>query len=224
MATNRLKLIAPLALPAAAAGQLRSLIVAGQLRPNERLRERDLASQLGISRTPLRQALQRLEHERLLSSNSSKGFTVSAFTADEITNIYQSLAALERAALIHTAAVTKDMAARLRSASRRRRAAGADVETSIKADLDWHRALTGFTANEIIREMLEPARRLAERYERAFFSSVLDAQRTTAEHNEIEGAVLAGDLRGAASLVEGHWLGNIPAMVAIIERSKVRGG
>jgi DNA-binding GntR family transcriptional regulator len=220
--SDRFSFITPFDLPGAAAGQLRSLIVTGQLRPNERLREREVAEQLGISRTPLRQALQRLEHERLLFSNSGKGFVVSPLTADEITNIYQSLAALERAALMHTAAVTKDMAARLKSASKRRSAAESDVETSIKADLDWHRALTGFTANEIIGEMLEPARQLAERYERAFFSSVPDAQRTTAEHDEIEGAVLAGDLRRAASLVEAHWLGNIPAIVTIIERSGAR--
>jgi DNA-binding GntR family transcriptional regulator len=213
----------PIDLPAAAAGQLRTMIVAGQLRPNERLRERDLAQQLGISRTPLRQALQRLEQERLLSSNSGKGVVVSALTAGEITNIYQTLAALERAALIHTAAVTKDMAARLRTASMQRRAANGDVESWIKSDLDWHRALTGFTDNEILHRMLEPARHLAERYERAFFSSVPDAKRTAAEHVEIECKVFAGDLRGAASLVEAHWLRNIPAIVGIIERSNVRG-
>jgi DNA-binding GntR family transcriptional regulator len=74
--------------------QLRGAIVRGELRPNERLVEQDLAAWLHVSRTPLRESLTRLAQEGLVSSER-RGWVVRDHTADEVSEIHEVRAALE---------------------------------------------------------------------------------------------------------------------------------
>jgi DNA-binding GntR family transcriptional regulator len=74
--------------------RLRSAIVRGELRPNERLVEADLADWLEVSRTPVRECLQRLAAERLVA-NRRRGWIVLEHSIDDIREIYGVRAALE---------------------------------------------------------------------------------------------------------------------------------
>src|SRR5438034_3653399 len=74
--------------------RLRSAIVRGDLRPNERLVEADLAGWLEVSRTPVRECLQRLAAERLVA-NRRRGWIVQEHSTQEIREIYDVRAALE---------------------------------------------------------------------------------------------------------------------------------
>jgi DNA-binding GntR family transcriptional regulator len=74
--------------------RLRSAIVRGELRPNERLVEADLADWLEVSRTPVRECLQRLAGERLVA-NRRRGWIVQEHSTDDIREIYGVRAALE---------------------------------------------------------------------------------------------------------------------------------
>jgi DNA-binding GntR family transcriptional regulator len=75
--------------------KLRTLILNNQLKPGEIIIAEKLATQWGISRTPVRDALLRLEKDRLVTPYSNKGFQVSHITQEEITNLYQVREALE---------------------------------------------------------------------------------------------------------------------------------
>ncbi len=75
--------------------QLRQAIVTGQLAPGTRLVERELCSQLGVSRTSLREALRQLEGDGLVSHIPHKGMVVSALTWEEAEEIYQVRAVVE---------------------------------------------------------------------------------------------------------------------------------
>ena len=79
----------------AAADEIRDAIVGGRLRPGERIREQDLAEALGISRTPVREALFLLQNEGLVDSRPRRTAVVRAFGADEIDDMYQVRALLE---------------------------------------------------------------------------------------------------------------------------------
>jgi len=79
----------------AAVGHLRNLILSGQLIPGQRLLQEDLAEKLGISRTPIREALQRLANEGLVNISSYKGATVAKFSASEMIEVYSVRIALE---------------------------------------------------------------------------------------------------------------------------------
>jgi GntR family transcriptional regulator of vanillate catabolism len=78
-----------------AALALRELILEGELRPGERVAEIPLSERIGVSRTPLRLALARLEHEGLLNSLSSGGFVVRRFTREEIADAIELRGVLE---------------------------------------------------------------------------------------------------------------------------------
>lgn len=76
----------------ASAGQIRGAIVSGQLLPGERIREHDLAEALGISRTPIREALLLLQNEGLVDGKPRRTSVVRAFNADEIAELEASCA------------------------------------------------------------------------------------------------------------------------------------
>lgn len=80
---------------AAATELIRAAIVEGRLEPGQRLREAELASELGISRTPIREALLLLQAEGLVEASPNRGSTVRAYDAGELTDMYELRALLE---------------------------------------------------------------------------------------------------------------------------------
>jgi GntR family transcriptional regulator, trigonelline degradation regulator len=77
------------------ADRLREAILSMHFKPNERLVERDLCDQTGVSRTCVREALRHLESEGLVSRRANKGLYVTAITPDEARQIYEVRGALE---------------------------------------------------------------------------------------------------------------------------------
>ncbi|MGH2627988.1 MAG: GntR family transcriptional regulator, partial [Anaerolineales bacterium] len=75
--------------------RLRHLILSRQLRPGERLVQSDLAEQLGVSRTPIREALHRLASDGLVTIAPHKGATVAKFLLSDLEEIYSVRIALE---------------------------------------------------------------------------------------------------------------------------------
>ncbi len=84
-----------LQLPTSAYEFLRNRILSGQLPPNSRIVEKEVAGQLKISRTPVREALARLEMEGLVARSPRRGATVCPMELDEVDEIYEIRAALE---------------------------------------------------------------------------------------------------------------------------------
>ena len=79
----------------AATGLIREAIVDGRLRPGQRLKEEELARELGISRTPVREALLMLQAEGLVDATPNRGATVRTYTAEDLDDLYQLRALLE---------------------------------------------------------------------------------------------------------------------------------
>ncbi len=79
--------------------RLRQLIVDGTLAPGERIFENELAEQLGISRTPLREAMRQLETEGLVQFTARRGAVVAGLSAAEMREAFQIRATLERLAI-----------------------------------------------------------------------------------------------------------------------------
>jgi DNA-binding GntR family transcriptional regulator len=70
-------------------------LITGERKPGERLADSELAAQLGVSRTPVRQALHRLAQDELVRFDPRRGFWVRAFTADDVRELYDVRGALE---------------------------------------------------------------------------------------------------------------------------------
>ena len=77
------------------AALIRELIITGELDPGEQLRQRDLAQRFGVSQTPVREAMRRLESEGLVIGDTHRGFTVVAPAVGRIEENFQIRAALE---------------------------------------------------------------------------------------------------------------------------------
>lgn len=82
---------------------IRTAIIVGELAPGQPLRDRVLAETLGVSRTPVREALQRLVHAGLVEARERSGWTVAPFTTQDIHELFELRRALEPLGITHLA-------------------------------------------------------------------------------------------------------------------------
>ena len=80
--------------------QIRDLIVSGQFLPGEKIRQVELSNQVGVSRSPLREALRTLESEGIVRYETNRGYVVSRLNADDLTQIYRMRELLENELLV----------------------------------------------------------------------------------------------------------------------------
>ena len=85
----------PLSIPKSSYEQLKSKIIEGHLDPGKRLTEEHLAKELGVSRTPIREALRRLETEGLIKPLAKRGFVVAGESKEEVEELFEIRAVLE---------------------------------------------------------------------------------------------------------------------------------
>lgn len=127
--------------------ELRRLIVSGALQPGQPLNEKDIAEQLGVSRSPVREALQRLVAERLLVAARNKSVTVKRFTNEDVNEIYDARIAIETHAAhtVMAAGVQRiDETSALLEASLLHLRAALDTDDRVEvadADLAFHQQL-----------------------------------------------------------------------------------
>jgi GntR family transcriptional regulator, rspAB operon transcriptional repressor len=138
--------------------KLRSLILANQLKPGEIIIAEKLARQWEISRTPVRDALLRLEKDRLVVPFSNKGFQISLITKEEIINLYQVREALEVMAIEVAAPFIPDQELDLFETQ------FVDIEKElseqvytkyIPSDEQFHGMIRGYIPNKLLSSMLE---------------------------------------------------------------------
>jgi GntR family transcriptional regulator of vanillate catabolism len=136
--------------------QLRRLILEGRLAPGERLRQEVLARDLGISRTPLREALNRLASEGLIEFRPHRSAVVAEYSERDITADYEARLVLEPAAA-RLAALRRDPETlkALRAALRAAERAGGDVERLFAANRAFHTALVAGAGNPHLTRFVE---------------------------------------------------------------------
>jgi len=140
-----------------AADQLRDALLKGLLKSGERLVERDLAERLGISKTALREALIRLEHEGLIQRTRNKETRVALLTARQIHEVNQIRIALEAVAFLDAhASLTpeaekhcRDLIVRMDRASSKR-----DCHAYSTLDFEFHQHLWRLSGNETLLKTL----------------------------------------------------------------------
>ena len=183
-------------------------IVSGELHPGQRVRDLDLAAQLGVSRTPVREALQRLEDERLvetLPGASTRIVPIDTQAAREAFPVVAVLHALATRLAVET--LTEQDFVSLRQANESLLAAleAADVTRAIQADDHFHDVFIRASANSEIRHALNRLMPKVRRLEYAQFSS-LAGHTSVLQHQAIITACEQRLTAQAASLTEQNWL------------------
>ena len=188
--------------------ELREAIILGELRPSSPLRLEDLARSLGMSVSPVREAVRQLEALGLAEHVPHQGAKVAAFDVDDLRDLFQVRLALETMA-VRRAAVGLDAetAERARGhldayrTARRRR----DVREAMRAHADFHFALYAASGSPWLVRLIRPAWDSCERFRPALFLQRGDLQdRHQAFDERLLAACAARDPNAAAEALRGH--------------------
>jgi DNA-binding GntR family transcriptional regulator len=185
------------------ADALYGLIVGGHLQPGERIRDSEIAVRLGVSRTPVREALLRLAGEGLVVGLAGRGFRVAALSEREARELYPILSTLESLALRASPALSStDRLALEGIADQIVRAPSAPH--CVQLDLEWHALLLHRCRNEALLQMIGDLKRRLRRYELWYMEheDLVDASRR--DHRRIA-ALAAKDPATAAEVLSEHW-------------------
>jgi len=187
--------------------RLRAAIVDGTLEPGEQLKDGDLAAWLGVSRTPVREALLRLAEGGLVVAQPGRSTTVSEIDHRAARDARDVVAAMHRLAVGETARrlSSEDLAA-MRDANARFRAAldAGDVRAALDADDDLHAVPVSVSGNRALAAVLDQFTPLVRRAELLRFSSLVGAA-SVERHEELIRLCEEGDADGAASVAFDIW-------------------
>jgi len=203
---------------------VREMIVDGRLQPGERINEVRLASTLGVSRTPLREALSRLTAEGALNSVPRSGFHVCPLTLEELEQIYPIRALLDPEALRLAGVPAPERLKRLETLNKRL-AGTNDAEAAIALDDEWHLELLAGCPNLVLVGLIKQFILRTRRYEIALMRERRNVQRAGQDHDRILKALRRRDLEGASKALRQNLQSGKAAIVAWLEqRNQERGG
>jgi DNA-binding GntR family transcriptional regulator len=197
--------------------RLRDAILDGTLEPGEQLKDAELAEWLGLSRTPIREAVARLEEYGLVETKPQSFTRVAPLSARDARDAFTVYAALE--ALAASLGVPRLTAADLETMGAANRdfadaLAAADVDAAVAADDRFHGVLVQAAANREIARSLERLLPKIRRLERARFGS-LAGRRSVEQHERIIALCAAGQAERAAEAIRENWL----TLGALIDQS-----
>ncbi|GAB3656055.1 GntR family transcriptional regulator [Actinocorallia lasiicapitis] len=173
---------------------LKQRIIAADLIPGQRLFERDIARELGVSRIPLREALRRLETDGLVLVVPGKGALVSPFTPADVRDLFDLRESLESlAARLATERASKEGLWLLRRRLREieRATARADLARIAQANVSFHAEIVRLAGNPLLTSLMRP---VELRMQRLFhLTAERDIVEQCAEHGELYERIAAGD-------------------------------
>lgn len=188
--------------------------------PGARLRDSALASTLGVSRTPVREALIRLSREGVLESDVGRGFRVPPLDAVEIGSTGQIIGALESLALELTPDFSSDQLDRLTQIDRRLEHTRGDATQSVDLEDEWHRVLLERCPNRRLRELIASLRQVSRRYLAAYLRDSQRMALSTLPHQKILAALRLGDREAVGRTFSQQWRRGIEELQAWIGRTK----
>ncbi len=187
--------------------RLRDAIVDGTLAPGEQLRDQELAAWLGVSRTPVREALLRLQQAGLVVTRPGRSTTVSSLDDRAARDAQALVAQLHRLAVREAVGqLTADDLARMRCANTRFEEAlrDGDADAAIRADDELHGIPVAAAANAAVAAVLEQFTPVLRRVERVRFTS-LAGRASVALHSRLIELCERGDAEGAAEVSFETW-------------------
>ncbi|MCL4289453.1 MAG: GntR family transcriptional regulator [Thermoleophilia bacterium] len=201
---------------------IRAAVIDGRLEPGQRLKEEELARELGISRTPVREALLVLQTEGLLESAPNRGATVRTFEADDLDDLYQLRAVLEGFAARRAAARITDAELALLSESNERfvRLRDADeIADLVRENVRFHDAILAAAGSERLTQLVRGVIQLPLVYRSYFWYSPEQKLISEHYHRQLTAALAVRDAERAELVMKEHVLEARDFLVA-----RLRGG
>jgi len=186
---------------------LRDAIRRGVLEPGERLMEVQLAEELGISRTPVREAIRKLEQEGYVIMMPRRGTYVSSVSVHDVKEIFEIRSALESLATgLATRRIEPEELERLRAllieieGHIQRR----DIDKIVKTDIEFHGLLYQVSRNDRLVTIISNLKEQLARFRTLSMSYPGRLHETLQEHRAMVEAIAAGDVDAARDAAEHH--------------------
>lgn len=186
---------------------IRSFIVQGHLFPGMQLRDLQIAESMGVSRTPVREAIRRLQDEGLLIAEAGRWTKVAPVSITTADDVYPMIGALERLAVGQSGPWTKKMISDLRAANRRMTTAlkAKDAVAASAADYEFHGVIVRASGNRHLANVVKELKAHLHRLEALYFAGSSAADISVQEHEKVIDALVAKDIETAAVAVQENW-------------------
>ena len=188
---------------------------AGEVRPGESINEVQLAAELGVSRTPLREALIALESEGQIESENGKGFRFVPLSAREFEELCPIIVTLEGLAL--DLSPLDDLAA----LGARLASLAADFSDDVaqhavvnRKDDEWHNLMLSACPNRTLLEQITQVRSAIHRYESLLVGGEVLVERSAAEHAIIARHLVERDVPAAKAALAENWTNGVRRLLA----------
>lgn len=186
---------------------LREAILKGDLVAGERLMELQLASKLGVSRTPIREAIRMLEQEGLAITIPRKGAIVAGMTEKDMQDVLQIREALEELSVqVACDKITEEEIGQLRKNMKNfeHSLKTGDLKRMAQADVEFHDVIYQATDNPKLISMLNNLREQMYRYRVEYLKKPENHKQLLDEHEAIYRGILAKDKAGVTDMIRRH--------------------
>ncbi len=185
--------------------EIRRMIIRLDLAPGDVVREADLQASLEMSRTPIREALQRLARDHFVSVIPRRGMFVSAIQFDELSMLYETRAIMEPyAARLATRRGTPDDWDEMAEVLVETALPGKQPGELLELDRRCHEIIWRASGNRFLTDTLDTLYAQSDRLWHMYLADVHDMGHAVDEHASIHAALVAGDADLVARLVEAH--------------------
>ena len=189
-------------------------ILQSELSAGANLNEAQLAEDMGVSRTPVREALMQLQQEGFLVSEPGRGCFVAPLTAHEVRDLFSLIGSLEEQAIRWSGPPDRAAIRELESLNDRLAVVDDDPETALELNSQWHQLLVAHCENKRLRELIHQLRQQAYRYEYNYFLQGAARTGTSVElHRGITTPLKKGDIEGTCRAITRHWWTDLDLML-----------
>ncbi|WP_410979790.1 GntR family transcriptional regulator [Bacillus cereus] len=189
--------------------QLQNWIIEGVLKPNEKINDGELAEALGVSRTPVREALQILELSGLVEMVPGQKTKIAPIKLDDVSIIYETMAGLH--SIIGKQALQNITDADIQILSEindhfQHSIEKKNTKQALKLDIQFHNTISSIAKNQYIEPFLENMQLHVLRLEYLFFQNFVPASQSIEEHHSIIQALQKQDEKQMEQIMTQNWL------------------
>lgn len=187
--------------------ELKMQILTGAIVPGTRMMEVELAKEIGVSRTPIREAIRKLEKEGLVTIEPRRGAYASQISTEDMVEILEVRQNMEGLAAFFAASrMQPEQLTELKEISEHYNAAvqSGDMEEMIKHDTRFHRIIVESCNNKILVQMIEQLQELVLRFRYIYYDNFRRAENMPEEHQLILDAIESGNAEAARNAADVH--------------------
>ena len=187
-------------------------LLKGSFKKGEKLKDTEIAERFGVSRTPVREALIRLEDEGYLSNNMGRGFEIVSIGEREAVEIYLLVAELEFYALNQVTKVDDEILDNLVELNDRLGSMKFNPREKLNLDVEWHAVVISLSKNETLIKTIKSFKKKTVWFELNYMKMEDTSTMSTKDHKLIIDLLRKGDFPGAAKALKKNCLRTVDMM------------